>query len=455
MLGGVPDYWTSELEAKANEIQLAMEAAGRNKTAFLWYTDAHWPNGNSKKSPLLLNYLIRNTPMNKVNFGGDIVGSTLLNRDQMGYLYEWREMIADLPNHHSVSGNHDKFSNYPYAFLIAPEESPEMVFGNGAYYYIDNPAEKTRYIYVEYLETSTANANALLEQGKFIVDAINGVSEGWHIVAIAHRWFQYASSSTPTTGSFSAFEGDMLEVFDAYNARVTRNGSNWFYAQDFKDAKGKVEFCIGGHIHVDHDLYSAGGIPVILTASDANQERSGDETEDAGVLGTTTEAAVFGIIADYNDDEKTKITVVGVGRGTSRVIGDTPVNLFDKNDPDIVDAGRFNSSNNIVAYTAGQLVTGYIEAKVGDTFTVQTDKTLKTSVYACDMMCYNASKAAIDNINAAMTAWTVSDDGLTGTITIPASYQFNVDNIVSYEGTAYVRFCVAYTNMDNIVIMKS
>ena len=41
------------------------------------------------------------------------------------------------------------------------------------------------------------------------------------------------------------------------------------------------------------------------------------ETEDSGTIGTITESAVFGVIADYNTD---KITVVGIGRGTSREI---------------------------------------------------------------------------------------------------------------------------------------
>ena len=323
----IPEYWLSELETKTDAIQVAMEKAGRNKSAFLWYTDAHWANGNSKVSPKLLNYLYRNTPMNKVNFGGDIIGDDLLStREAMKYLYEWRKAIKGLPNHHSVLGNHDMFNkdsvdyeddNYRYAFLIAPEESYDMVMGDGNYYYIDNPCEKTRYLYIAYPNTVTSD---LLAQTTFIANALKSTPEGWHIVAIAHRWWQYSSSSKPTTGSIGGFEADILSVFDAYNARATKSGSNYFYAQDFTDAKGKVEFCIGGHIHVDYDIESEGGIPIIITTADTNQNRVPDSTVDSGTVGTTTEAAVFGIIADYNDENNTKITVVGVGRGTSRVV---------------------------------------------------------------------------------------------------------------------------------------
>lgn len=357
----VPEYWKTELETKATAIQTAMEKAGRKKSAFLWYTDAHWVNGNSKMSPKILNYLYENTPMNKVNFGGDIIGDTLLaTRDEMEYLYEWRKAIKSLPNHHSVFGNHDNFNldtvdyeneNYRYAFLLAPEETNDMVMGDGNYYYIDNHAEKTRYLYLDYI---TSNQAAMMTQGQFMVDAINGVLEGWHIVAIAHRWWQYNSSSTPLTGAIPNFEADMLSVFDAYNARATRSGSNYFSAQDFTNAKGKVEFCIGGHIHVDYDFRSDGGIPIIITAPDTNQDRVPDSTVDSGVVGTTTEVAVFGIIADYNDTDNTKITIVGVGRGTSRTIGSNAV-----------PTALYN-----VSYT-GELTEGNVIDKSKLTFTVE------------------------------------------------------------------------------------
>lgn len=272
-------------------------------------------------SPALLKYLTDNTPINKINFGGDIINDpTEFTHDNIKYAYEWRKLIAGLPNHHSVYGNHDvnhrttDVSNMAYALLLASEETAEMVVGGDCYYYIDNQAEKTRYLYLNYL---TNNQNEMLAQGQFIVDAISTVKEGWHIVAIAHRWFQYTSSSAPTVGSIPNYEKEILKIFDEYNARTTHTASNYFNTQDFKDCKGKVEFCIGGHIHVDYDFKTDGGIPVIITASDTNQERSAEDTEDCGALGTVNESAVFGVIADYNNN---KIVVVGIGRGTSREI---------------------------------------------------------------------------------------------------------------------------------------
>lgn len=316
----IPNYWMNELKTKADAIQVAMESAGSNKSAFLWYTDAHWQS-NSKMSPLLLEYLSKNTPINKVNFGGDIVGDPASYiHGNVKYVHDWRSCIANLPNHHSVYGNHDvnhrttDVSNMAYALLLADEETMDMVIGDDSCYYIDCPAEKTRYLYLSYM---TNDLTKMLEQGKFIVASLI-VPDGWHIVAIAHRWWQYTSSSNPTVGTVPSFEKDILSVFDAYNARSKRSASNYFYEQDFtSSAKGKVEFCIGGHIHVDYDFTSEGSIPIIITAADTNQERVGSSDDDCGILGTTTESAVYGIIADYNDK---KITIIGIGRGNSRVI---------------------------------------------------------------------------------------------------------------------------------------
>lgn len=320
----VPDYWKDELATKARAIREAMEDAGRNKSAFLWYTDAHWANGNSKKSPALLQYLCKHTPMNKINFGGDIVGDSLLAEDEMQYLYEWRSMIRGLPNHHSVLGNHDSFSssdvdyendNYRYSFLIAPEETSDMVMGDNFTYYIDNFAERTRYLYLP-----SGKYYFLYTDGEFAINALNTLPSGWHLVAISHIWFQYDSSSTPTTGAMNAYVQRLLDIFDDYNARrsgtlvMENNGHPQSY--DFTNADGKVEFCIGGHIHTDYDIASTGGIPIILTAPDTNHDRHSG-TQDCGTIGTITESAVGGIIADYSNN---KVTVVGVGRMTSRVI---------------------------------------------------------------------------------------------------------------------------------------
>ena len=68
-----------------------------------------------------------------------------------------------------------------------------MVMGGDFYYYIDNPCEKTRYLYLDSGKLAVSDAETA-----FIIKALKDTPDGWHIVAISHIWFQYSNVSTPT-----------------------------------------------------------------------------------------------------------------------------------------------------------------------------------------------------------------------------------------------------------------
>ena len=131
------------------------------------------------------------------------------------------------------------------------------------------------------------------------------------------------------------------------------------------------------------------------------------------------------------------------------------VNLFNKDDPDVVLRGRINSSGKAVAYADGQLVTGFIPAQVGDVFEIETNHGQTTATgangYTGTVVCYTSSKAFISPAigAASQEAW-VWNSGVTGgTCTIKRT-----NNNKDYSGTAYVRFCLAYTDIESIKIYK-
>ena len=321
----IPSYWKNALDEGTEVINAAIEAAGRNKSAFLFYTDAHWGYG-SGMSPKLLKYLGKHTAINKTIFGGDFgntyehpdTGKTM--DDWMEVMREWKLAVRDIPNHHSVVGNHDKdvtaINNDKalYGFLFAPEESNDIVRGGDFFYYIDDKNEKTRYFYL-----NTGLCNFSDEQCAFLIEGLTSVPSGWHIVAVSHIWFVYDDTSTPTIGSVPTNIQKVIDLFDAYNARgkgsVTIDSTAYSY--DFSACEGWVEFCIGGHTHVDYHFTSAYGIPIILCQTDSRHLRGGEYTYTEG---TTTEAAVSGVVADY--DAK-KISIVRIGRGESKEIAIT------------------------------------------------------------------------------------------------------------------------------------
>ena len=130
------------------------------------------------------------------------------------------------------------------------------------------------------------------------------------------------------------------------------------------------------------------------------------------------------------------------------------VNLFNKDDPDVVLRGRINSSGNAVAYADGQLVTGFIPARVGDVFEIETDHGQNTATggngWTGTVGCYTSDKTFIGTaLGSVLPAWVWNEDITNGTFTVPSSWS-NHD----YSGTVYIRFCLAYTSIDNIKIYK-
>lgn len=367
----VPSYWQTALDEGVEAINTALCEAGRNKSSFLFYSDAHW-NYGSQMSPTLLKYLYRHTGVTKTFFGGDIVNDEATDYDTMEYLWDWRKQLKDLPNHHSVVGNHDDgnatnnlFSEqYVYGYLLAAEETHGMVIGDGIYYYVDSPAEKTRYLFLD-----TAYKGVGSDQQEFVKSALLTTPSGWHIIAISHIWHDTNYNTTPpTVGAINSSASTLLSMFESYNSR---NG-------DYAECTGWVEFCIGGHTHRDYDSTSALGIPIILVETDSQHTRSGLTY----TAGTTTEASVNGIIADY--DKKT-IKVVRIGRGASREVEMAWFEVAYTNlIPTATDMDgvtiyngvgykeniRLSGSSGQFRDNTGSDCTGYIKTPVGEAFTV-------------------------------------------------------------------------------------
>ena len=325
----IPYYWQPHLDEQVDAIRERMELAGRNKSSFLFYSDAHWDDG-SKQSPVLLNYLFKHTPINKTLFGGDIVSvepttETLSDRTIMEYLWNWRSQIRDL-KHYSVIGNHDDgnsntetgghnnsifTTDYVYSFLFAPEEDNRGIVRDAdTYYYFDDTREKTRYLCLDTAYEGSVTLSA--DQESFIKTALKTTPDNWHIIVLSHIWYgpdydRYSERPVPIKGMSNPAKA-ICTILDSYNDRN----------DEFADCGAKVEFCIGGHVHydyvgntkVDDQGNPAGGIPIILCETASLNWRGNFQA----TTGNITETAVSGIIADYNND---KVNIVRVGRGNS------------------------------------------------------------------------------------------------------------------------------------------
>lgn len=455
----VPAYWQTHIDERVNDTNAAMSAAAGNRSAFLFYTDAHWTI-NYQKSPALLKYLAQNTAIKKVFYGGDIIGE----ESDLWYLEKWREAVSELPCHHSVAGNHDDSIDDTwtldtvYQFLLKPEITADVVRGDDLYYYIDAEGEKTRYLF---LDTATKTGNILNDsaQEAWLKRTLLSVPAGWHVVAIAHTWKQYNSANGVYTAQ-DGFTGGgtiALDMFDAYNARTG----------DFASCTGKVEFCIGGHLHWDADYVSNGGIPVILVACDSYGVRNG-----ATASGNTiTESSVNAIVADYTAGV---VKVIRVGRGNSRTVQLDGSGSVETTDYDLIaptgnftnmldvateadgktlyNGGhgykndvRFSTTSNSETAATGWDLSGYFPVKKGDVLRFKNVEfmdmadaggvTKRNTVLLFNSdFSYNSNSANYTPDNLPTAAWNPAygDDGDIVQLMIPTSYG---------DGIAYCRIC--------------
>ncbi len=457
----IPSYWLTHLQTKADKIREVMEVAGRNKSAFLFYTDVHWDAGE-KKAPMLLKYLYNNTPINKTIFGGDIVQSESTDRNVMKYLWEWRKQIRELPNHHSVVGNHDDgngnnnnnmFStDYIYSFLLAAEETPNIVQGGDMYYYIDEPCEKTRYLYLD-----TAYIGIDSSQTAFIKEALKTAPDNWHIVAISHIWYapdynQYTVRPIPIVGYGTGVES-IVDLFDSYNARQG----------EFSSCTAKVEFCIGGHCHRDYIGRTTGGIPIILCETDSHHNRSGL----IDTVGTTSESSVNAIIADYGA-ETPKVNIIRIGRGKNfevSLYGTEVPNVPDPTyTPETPETPAYTNMLDTVGYKDGYRLSGSSgnEAEnIGTDITNHIPCNSNVTVYMKNVVapytsdnshfhfiaCYDKNKAYIGGYSITLCS-NVEHDG-DGNIT-----SFQTPAGTQYKDTAYIRIGVQDINETSIITVN-
>lgn len=308
----IPEYWTYELKAAVEDSLSALNSARVNRSSFIWYSDAHW-SYSARRSVNIIKYLQDFTDIRYVNFGGDIVSnnSDVEYDDIVSQLNEWRVATLNLSNHHSVVGDHDDgipklADKYKlYEFLLRDEVGKTTNADNKFCYFVDNELERTRYIYL-----STGFDETTESDISFLVSTLNSAQKDWHIVLVSHIWFVYDDANTPTEGTVPDFAKVVFDVIDAYNAREA--GSTKGVDYDFASAQARVEFCIGGHTHVDFDFRTDGGIPVILNETDSYQLRGGNKS-----LDKTDEASVSIIVADYNMNT---IHIIRAGRGESRTV---------------------------------------------------------------------------------------------------------------------------------------
>lgn len=465
----VPDYYQDEVAEDSAMINALLASSGDNTASFLHWTDVHWTT-NHESSYKLLKYLSQTTSIDKVNFTGDIGNDHDVTAD--GY-NEWRKLSLMLPNHHSITGNHEYTSPHMYEYVVAGEApsegytektstkyiintgtaenpvyqtlyvddrdtssgnknvvtykldettgeyvvatnangdtiycyekyidgqktkqniyeyllAPEFAQNSDAIqgnkegelcYYVDNAAEKTRYVYLRNSRGFGARTPYIYEY-QWMVETLETTPDGWHVVAFAHEFFQSTTSYPDPVNPYKCedFCQGVLKLFDDYNAREIGYSNFYSVPFDFSDNTATVELCVAGDNHRDAVWSTEGGIPVIILMTDGQGRSKNNKPDVQANDGTTDENAVSAFILDYDNRV---LNIVRTGANGDIVVpltavGETyvkPTGCTDLATKETVMSGKPNSSGELVA--AEGYGTVYVELpNAGKQYTYRDD----------------------------------------------------------------------------------
>lgn len=306
----VPDYWMEHLVEKEKKIEATIAETGGDYASFVFFTDAHW-GFNFKHSSALVRHITEFTPVSDVFFGGDVITDRFGDKSKALALgKDFQASFAYLgPRFFCVYGNHDDNSD-GQPKLTANHLSEELVISylqsqmteldrkDGYNFYFDDPVSKTRFIG---LDTGRYYYNGDFriktpDTAQFLVDALQDVPEGWHIVSVSHIWAVYKLVDGKPSSIFNAYFNTFLKIIDDYNGRKkgTFKYDNTAVDYDFTDAQAEALLCIGGHTHNDKLLHTEGKEPVMIIGADSLKR--GDYS---GIQGTIGEQHLVVFVLDY------------------------------------------------------------------------------------------------------------------------------------------------------------
>ncbi|MBR6858686.1 MAG: metallophosphoesterase [Bacteroidales bacterium] len=322
-----PAYFENHILEKELKAEEAIIESNGSSVSFVFFTDAHWGR-NRKHSPALIKHIVDYTPLDRVFFGGDVITNYYTDPEdalQLGFDFQ-RSFSFMSSSFYCVFGNHDDnatgqssaLENHlsdeqVYSYLQS--QMNDVVYGPFFNFYFDDEESQTRFICLDtgrlYL---SQNRSFTSQTARYVINVLESVPQGWHIIAISHIWTNLVNQETGECKE-SSYVRPIIGLLEDYNERKTGmfDYGGVTYGYDFSSASGRVEFCLGGHTHADYIVISDGGIPLITLTSDGPVEVAGTPFVSNSVL----EQCVGIFVTDYSNR---KLHIIHVGRGNDRVL---------------------------------------------------------------------------------------------------------------------------------------
>ncbi len=252
----IPDYWQEHMDAKIAEINAMNEAAGSAADTFVFLADTHFPN-NSGNSLALIKYILENTSVKKVFWGGDIIEGNQGNDVDMELLRTIRKDWRDI-QFFPVRGNHDAhtsdITDGQFWDTIHSKCVPYCKMTDKMYYYYDNEVQKVRYIFADsgwgYGKYATDAYLTSDEQVAWIQERITELDADWTALVVKHHVWDW--------NHLGELNKEGVIIKDALDAI-------------YDTAACKIAGVYAGHAHNDYLMTTDKGYIIVTTIGDNKQ----------------------------------------------------------------------------------------------------------------------------------------------------------------------------------------
>lgn len=355
----IPSYWENMINEKTKTVKALQTAGGMDCVSFVWASDTHIPNNDTARTNdigKIMAKMLDNCEIPFAVLSGDIGTRASCSTEE-----EYIKMQEMVPKHLAplwgtdrllvALGNHDgcygDSSGY-YKKQYTPERLWQMYFRgqaldsrrvfseDGTYFYVDNKAQKTRFIILnsQFGGEYSADENGWAVNNRFAVScygqeqldwlanvALN-MPKGYGAVIVSHvpPKMLYSTNSEPYTVDCAQLCG----IINAYNKKSSFKGSytagvnGWSNSTvnvDFSNAKGEIIAMFTGHIHQDSIDTTTLECPLITIISAGASVNYGEAPERK--FGTDTETS-FDVVT-INRKSRT-IYLTRVGAGEDRIV---------------------------------------------------------------------------------------------------------------------------------------
>ena len=253
----IPDYYFEGgyLENKVSSIRELMFNASGWYDAFFFITDFHY-EWNQLHSPALIRYLAKRLNIVRLFNGGDMHNDWNAYYDDEALQLIRSGFDGKIYN---VVGNHEYKGTYmtdPAVWTILNSMHDDIVIGDAgrSYYYVDNKAQKNRYIILNAYTDGGDQPSVYFEQSQqnWLRDTALNLEAGWGAIIFIHAIYEIGNATNPVRWKINGVTDELCSIVDSYSGN------------------GEIIAIIAGHAHRDKITSTPNGVPIIITACDKN-----------------------------------------------------------------------------------------------------------------------------------------------------------------------------------------